>query len=121
MNEDHSLQARSSLSESAIPRKSASDGDDPRLVLTNVALPSAQFESGACTEVPAMVLIFFAVLKADLNQSTKSVLTHPFLVQSKDWSGVALLRQLSFALSYPLLSAYMCIGLHLSVSQTPVH
>ena len=71
MDEDHSRQASSSLSESAFPRNSSSDGDAPRHILTTAALPSAQFEPGTCTEVPAMVLIFFAVRKADLCQCTK--------------------------------------------------
>ena len=64
-------EASSSLSESAFPRNSSSDGDAPRHILTTAALPSAQFEPGTCTEVPAMVLIFFAVRTADLCQCTK--------------------------------------------------
>jgi hypothetical protein len=64
-------EASSSLSESAFPRNSSSDGDAPRHILTTAALPSAQFEPGTCTAVPAMVLIFFAVRKADLYQCTK--------------------------------------------------
>ena len=68
MDEDHSRQASSSLSESAFPRNSSSDGDAPRHILTTAALPSAQFEPAACTAVPAMVLLFFAVREADLYQ-----------------------------------------------------
>lgn len=71
MDEDHSWQGSSSLSESAFPRRSASDGDAPRHISTTAALPSAEFEPGTCTELPAMVLIFFAVRKADLYQCTK--------------------------------------------------